>query len=332
MMHQPTGRRSAIALLGAAAVTWPVGAQAKQLAAPVIGFLSSVSPGPFVHLVAAFRDGLGEAGYVEGRNVVIEYRWAEGRYDRLPALAADLVGRRVDVIVATGAAPAALAAKAATATIPIVFSGGGDPVKLGLVESLNRPGGNATGVYMFVVGMEPKRLELLRELVPAASLIAFLFNPTYPGAAGQLRELQDAARAVGQQVTILNASTEAEIDAAFAALVEQRAGALLLAADPFFNNRRDQITALAARHAVPAIYDLREFVIAGGLVSYGNSLRAHYRQMGVYAGRILGGARPADLPVVRPTRFELVVNLKAARALGIEIPPSILLRADEVIE
>ena len=298
----------------------------------MIGFLSGVSPGPFVHLVAAFRDGLGEAGYVEGRNVVIEYRWAKGRYDRLPALAADLGGRRVDVIVATGAAPAALAAKAATATIPIVFSGGGDPVKLGLVESLNRPGGNATGVYMFVVGMEPKRLELLRELVPAASLIAFLCNPTYPGAAGQLRELQDAARAVGQQVTILNASTEAEIDAAFAALVEQRAGALLIAADPFFNNRRDQITALATRYAVPAIYDLREFVIAGGLVSYGNSLRAHYREMGVYAGRILGGARPADLPVVRPTRFELVVNLKAARALGIEIPPSILLRADEVIE
>ena len=282
--------------------------------------------------MAAFRQGLSETGYVEGQNVAIEYRWAEGRYDRLPALAADLVGRKVDVIVTSGGDPAALAAKNATSTIPIVFTVGGDPVAAGLVASLARPGGNLTGVSILAVELMPKRLELLSELVPQARVIALLVNPNNPNAERIMRDVQEAARAKGVQLHILKAGTESEIDAAFASLVQLQAGALVVGADPFFNSRREQLVALAARHAVPAIYEWREFAAAGGLISYGASLTAAYRQVGIYAGKILKGAKPADLPVQQPTTFELVVNLKTAKALGLTVPPSILARADEVIE
>jgi putative ABC transport system substrate-binding protein len=325
-------RREVLLLFGGTAAAWPCTAHA-QHATPVVGFLNSVSPGPWTDLVAAFRKGLSETGFVEGQNVAIEYRWAEGRYDSLPALADDLVRRRVGVIVATGGSPAALAAKAATATIPVVFISGGasDPVRLGLVGSMNRPGGNATGIH-FVIGLEPKRLEMLRELVPSAGLIAVLLNPRSPGATTQLRAIEDAARAVSQPIQVLNASTDAEIDTAFADLVRERVGAVLVGADPFFNSRRRQLVELAAHHRVPAIYELREFVAAGGLISYGNDLREAYRQVGLYTGRILKGERPAELPVVQPTEFELVINLKTAKALGLDIPPALLARADEVIE
>ena len=324
-------RREVLLLFGGTAAAWPCTAHA-QHATPVVGFLNSVSPGPWTDLVAAFRKGLSETGFVEGQNVAIEYRWAEGRYDSLPALADDLVRRRVGVIVATGGSPAALAAKAATATIPVVFiSGGSDPVRLGLVGSMNRPGGNATGIH-FVIDLEPKRLEMLRELVPSAGLIAVLLNPRSPGATTQLRAIEDAARAVSQPIQVLNASTDAEIDTAFADLVRERVGAVLVGADPFFNSRRRQLVELAAHHRVPASYELREFVAAGGLISYGNDLREAYRQVGLYTGRILKGERPAELPVVQPTEFELVINLKTAKALGLDIPPALLARAAEVIE
>ena len=324
-------RRELLLLLGGA-MTAPRALRAQEAAMPVIGFLSSVSPGPLAAFVSAFRQGLSEAGYVEGQNLVIEYRWAEGRYDRLPGLAAELVGRNVGVIVTTGGTVSARAAKSATSTIPIVSVFGGDPVADGLVASFARPGGNLTGLSILVRELMPKRLELLAEMVPQAGAIALLVNPSNPNAERIIREVQEAARAKGVQLHVLKAGTEGEIDAAFASLVELHAGALVVAADPFFNSRREQLVALASRHAVPAIYEWREFATAGGLISYGTSLSAVYRQVGIYTGRILKGAKPADLPVQQPTTFELVVNLNTAKELGITVPPSILARVDEVIE
>ncbi len=324
-------RRELLLLLGGA-MTAPRALRAQQAAMPVIGFLSSVSPGPLAAFVSAFRQGLSEAGYVEGQNLAIEYRWAEGRYDRLPGLAAELVGRNVGVIVTTGGTVSARAAKGATSTIPIVSVFGGDPVADGLVASFARPGGNLTGLSILVRELMPKRLELLAEMVPQAGAIALLVNPSNPNAERIIREVQEAARTKGVQLHVLKAGTEGEIDAAFATLVQLHAGALVVAADPFFNSRREQLVALAARHAVPAIYEWREFATAGGLISYGTSLSAVYRQVGIYTGRILKGAKPADLPVQQPTTFELVVNLKTAQELGLTVPPSILSRADEVIE
>jgi ABC-type uncharacterized transport system substrate-binding protein len=298
---------------------------------PVIGYLGSTSLGPDGANVAAFRQGLSETGYVEGQNLAIEYRWAEGNFDQLPALATDLVSRKVDVIVTSGGTPPVRAAQNATSTIPIVFVGG-DPIADGLVASLARPGGNLTGMIFMTAEMVPKRFELLSELVPQAGVIALLVNPNNPLPEPITRDLQEAAQARGLQLPILKASTESEIVAAFASLVQLHAGAFILGPDAFLNSRREQITTLAARHAVPAIYDFRENAAAGGLISYGPSLTGTWRQVGIYAGRILKGAKPADLPVQQPTTFELVVNLNTAKALGLTVPPSILSRADEVIE
>ena len=326
-------RREFITLVGGAAATaWPLTVRAQQAAMPVIGYLSLASPGPFAHLVAAFSDGLKEIGYVGGQNVAIEYRWAEGQYERLPALSADLVRRQVTVIVATGGSVVGLAAKAATATIPIVISSGGDPVKLGLVASLSRPGGNVTGVHLFLSLLDPKKLGLLRELVPQASVIAVLLNPNAADIQARLADVHEAAHAARQQIHILHASTERELDTAFATLSQVRAGALVVGADAFFNSRRDHVVALAARHAIPAIYEGREYAVAGGLASYGTSLADGYRQVGIYTGRILKGAKPADLPVVQSSKFEMVINAQTARILGLEVPPALLARADEVIE
>jgi putative ABC transport system substrate-binding protein len=323
-------RRELIILLGSLAVAWPLRARAQQRAMPVIGFLSSAPPGP--SSLAAFRRGLSETGFVEGQNVAIEYRVAEGRYERLPALAADLVSRNVAVIVASGALPSALAAKGATSMIPIVFTGVGDPVGAGLVASLARPGGNLTGFDLMSTELMPKRFELLSELVPRARVVALLVNPNYANTERIIREVQEAARGKGVQLHILKAGNASEIDTAFASLVQLHAGALVVGADPFFNTRREQIVALAAQHAVPASYEFRESAAAGGLISYGSSLSSINRQAGIYVGRILKGEIPADLPVQQATKFELVINLKTAKALGLTVPQSLLAAADEVIE
>jgi putative ABC transport system substrate-binding protein len=326
-----SARREFLIGLGAATL-WPLAGRAQQTRVPVIGFLGSTSPGPYASNVAAFRQGLAETGYVEGQNVAIEYRWAEGNYDRLPELAADLVGRKVDLIAASGGNVAALAAKGGTSTIPIVFASGGDPVGSGVVPSLARPGGNVTGVTFMIAELTPKRLELLAELVPQARVTGLLVNPDSPGTEGTIQATQEAARGRGLQLVILKASSESEIDVAFATLAQLHAGGLLLAADPFFASRREQLVALASRHAVPAIYPVREFADAGGLISYGASITFVYHQVGIYAGKILKGAKPADMPVQQPTKFELVVNLKTAKALGLTVPKTLLVGADEIIE
>ena len=322
-------RREFIALVGAGALGWPLYARGQQAAMAVVGFLHSGSASP-PH--AGFRQGLSETGYVDGGNVIIEFRYAEGQYDRLPTLAADLVRRQVSVLGAFGAAHTPLAAKAASATIPIVFAIGSDPVKFGLVTSLNRPGGNVTGVSFFTSELEPKRLELLSKLAPSVNVAAALVNPMNANADDQARDLNEAARKLGLQLHILRPTNERDIDAVFGRLADLRVGALVVAADPFFFSRRLQLIALAAHHAVPAVYEWREFAEAGGLASYGTNLTDSYRQAGIYTGRILKGEKPADLPVLQPTKFEFVINLNTAKALGITVPTSLLASTDEVIE
>lgn len=324
-------RRHFITLVTGAAIGRPLASRAQQPALPVIGYLANAAPVGFATFVAAFRRGLSEMGYVEGENVAIEYRWAEGQPDRLPGFAADLVRRRVAAIMATGGSAPALAAKAATTTIPIVFTGGSDPVTLGLVASLGRPGGNATGVVNIASVLTAKRLQLLRELVPTATMIAVLLNPANPDAKTQVREVEDAARAIGQQLHVVTASHERDFDPAFEAAVQKRAGGFFVTGDPLFTTRRTQLAGLAAKHAVPASYPFRDLVVAGGLMSYGANLPDVHRQAGVYIGRILKGAKPAEMPVLQPTKFDLVINARTAKALGIRIPQEMLIFA-EVIE
>ena len=324
-------RRDFVTLIGGAA-SWPLASRAQQPTMPVVGFLSARSPAEAASVLAAFRQGLAETGYFEGKNVTIEYRWAEGHYDRLPALAEELVRRGVAVIAATGGEPSPMAAKAATATLPIVFTVGSDPVEMGLVASLSRPGGNLTGTTIMGVDLGPKRLDLIRQLVPKALRIAILSNPTFPMASAEVREVEDAALRLAIEVNVWNASTESEIDEAFADLARHQPDALIIATDPFLLGQRDQLARLAARHAIPTVYFLREFVEAGGLMSYGPDIRRGYRQAGVYTGYILGGKKPAELPVLRPTSFLLSINLKTAKALGIALPATLLAVADEVIE
>ena len=324
-------RREFITVLGSAAA-WPLAAHAQQPAMPVIGFLNAGLPESIAHLVAAFRKGLSESGYVEERSVTIEFRWSQGQYDRLPELAAELVRRRVAVIVAPGGMPAAIAAKAATTTIPIVFGTGSDPVQYGLVASLSRPGGNVTGVSAMNVELTAKRLGLLHDLLPGAALFAVLVNPNSPFTESAITDLRKAAFSIGRQLEVLTASTNHDINAAFATLVQKRADAVFINGDAFFTSRVVQLATLAVHHRVPAIYSVREFVAVGGLISYGASFADMFRQVGIYTGRILRGEKPADLPVLQATRFELVINAETARMLGLTVPPTLLARADEVIE
>jgi putative ABC transport system substrate-binding protein len=324
-------RREFITLIGSAA-TWPLAARAQQTAIPIIGFLDTGSQAANAHLVAAFREGLNEIGYAEGKNVMIEYRWANGEYDRLPQLAAELVRIPVSVLATGGGEPAAQAAKSATTSIPIVFDAGRNPVELGWVASLNRPGGNMTGVNQMVQELAAKQLGLLHELVPQAHVIAMLVDPNYPMTEAIVRNAQTATRALDCNLQPMTAGSDRDIDTVFMTLAQQRTGALFVASAPFFYNRRDRIIGLAARHAIPTLYVRREFAAGGGLMSYGTSLSDTYRQVGVYAGRVLKGEKPADLPVVQPTKFELVINVKTAKALSLTVPPTLLARADEAIE
>lgn len=325
-------RREFITLLGGAAATWPVAARAQQPTITTVGYLSTRSPSEAKYVTDAFIQGLSEVGYIERRNLAIEFRWAELQYDRLQALASDLVRRQVAVIAAVGGAHSGLAAKALTSTIPIVFVSAGDPITFGLVPSLSRPGGNVTGINMVTVALAPKRLELLHELIPPSTAIAMLVNPTSPYLEPEMKDAMASAQALGRQIKVVNASTAEEIDTAFGTLVQQRLGAVLVSGDPFFDSQRDKLVTLSARHRVPAIYQWREYATIGGLITYGTSITDAYRQSGIYVGRILKGAKPAELPVLQPTKFEMVINLKTAKTLGLKVPDRLLVAADEVIE